>query len=90
MREVCYNTNKSKRSVKNQHIAAASAAESAAAAAGAAQTTADSAMPKSGGTFTGSVEAINTARTGANVRNAYVQNAAGTQVASAYFIFRRK
>lgn len=69
---------------------ARNSAASAASAASNAQTTANNAMPKSGGDFTGNVRAPNTNRQSGNLMNAYVQTPDGTNTTSAYIIFRRK
>lgn len=55
-----------------------------------AQSTANAAMPKSGGTFTGTVAAKSANTTGAYIRNIRVQNAAGTFYSTNFIIMVRK
>ena len=68
---------------------ASSAAQTAQSAAEAAQNVADAAMPKAGGQFTGTAYAISTNRPAKTLRNAQVQNSAGSPVSTDALIFRR-
>ena len=65
--------------------AAKNTAENAVTAASKAQTTANAAMPKTGGTFTGNVVAYGTNRTSSCLRNIYVNG-----VATNYILMVRK
>lgn len=55
----------------------------------AAQTTANAALPKAGGTMTGNLVAYSTNRSTIGLRNAQVQNSAGSAVSTNYLVFRR-
>ena len=58
--------------------------------ASAAQTTANNAMPKSGGAFTGSASAVSTNRSGATLRNIEVKNSSDSFVSTNSIIFYRQ
>ena len=53
-------------------------------------TKADNAMPKSGGTFTGSASAVNTNRSGGTLRNIEVKNSSSSFVSTNLIIFYRQ
>ena len=58
--------------------------------AAAAQTTADAAMPKSGGTFTGEIVASGTVSSLTALRNIRVQNSSSETMSTGFVILQRK